>query len=177
MEPHEAVRPEIAAKRDVTFRTFFEANHDHLYRALWLATRNRHEAEELSQDAFLKVWERWDRVQGLENRQGYLYRTAMNALRSRVRRTKVALRRAVGQLPPDDQLAAVEEREAVIRVLAPLTPRQRAAVVLTDLLGFTSEEAGSALRIEATTVRVLASRARARLRETMGTDHTTNEDG
>jgi RNA polymerase sigma-70 factor, ECF subfamily len=39
---------------------------------------NRAEAEELAQDAFLKVWERWDRVADIEEPVGYLYRTAMN---------------------------------------------------------------------------------------------------
>lgn len=152
------------------FEAFFDAHHEDLFRALWLATRNRHEAEELSQDAFLKLYERWDRVSGYDNPAGYLYRTAMNALRSRRRRAAVALRKAVHQLPPDDGLAAVEEREAVVRVLAPLSPRQRAAIVLTDLLGFTSEEAGDALGIKAVSVRVLAARAREALRKEMSSD-------
>jgi RNA polymerase sigma factor (sigma-70 family) len=91
----------------------------------------------------------------------------MNVWRSRGRRAAVALRKAVRILPTDDGLAAVEEREDVIRVLAPLTPRQRAAIVLTDLLGFTSEEAGDALGVKASTVRVLAARARAALKEGM----------
>src|SRR2546430_2710301 len=59
-------------------------------------------------------------------------------------------------------------RPAVGRALAPLTPRQRAAVVLTDVLGFTSEEAAEALGVRPATVRVLAARARTRLREAMG---------
>src|SRR5947207_1099906 len=46
------------------FESFFELRHERLFRALWLVTRNRHEAEELTQDAFLKVWQRWDRVGG-----------------------------------------------------------------------------------------------------------------
>jgi RNA polymerase sigma factor (sigma-70 family) len=170
------VEPEGAQERVVAFPEFFEVHHEPLYRALWLATRNRHEAEEIAQDAFLKLWERWDRVARLDDPTGYLYRTAMNVLRSRARRARVAIRRAVRQLPPDDGLAAVEEREAVVRVLAPLSPRQRAAIILTDLLGLTSEEAGAALRIKAATVRVLAARARARLRDGLD-DRTSAEAG
>ena len=64
-----------------------------------------------------------------------------------------------------DALAAVEDRDAIGRRLAGLTPRQRAVVVLVDLLQFTSEEAAQALGIRASTVRVLASRAHATLRE------------
>jgi hypothetical protein len=56
----------------------------------------------------------------------------------------------------------------IVRALAPLTPRQRAAVVLTYILGYTSDEAAELLGIRASTVRVLAGRGRAQLRETMG---------
>jgi RNA polymerase sigma-70 factor (ECF subfamily) len=119
------------------------------------------------QDAFVRLWERWDRVSAMEDPTGYLYRTAMNVFRSRGRRVLVALRRSVRPREPDDGLAAVEDREAVVRALAPLTPGQRAAIVLTDVLGFTSEEAARALRVRAVTVRVLASRGRAALRKEM----------
>jgi RNA polymerase sigma-70 factor (ECF subfamily) len=56
----------------------------------------------------------------------------------------------------------------VVRAMAPLTPAQRAAVVLVDVLGLNSEEAGEALGIRPSTVRVLAARGRAALRETWG---------
>ena len=49
------------------------------FAALWLVTRNSHEAEEIMQDAFLKLWERWDRVNQMDDPTGYLYRTAMTA--------------------------------------------------------------------------------------------------
>jgi RNA polymerase sigma-70 factor, ECF subfamily len=155
----------------VTFEAFFDQHHERLYRALWLVTRNRHEAEEIAQDAFLKVWERWDRVASLDEPGGYLYRTSMNVFRSRRRRSAVALRRAVRQLPRDDELEAVEERDVVIRALAGLATRPRAAIVLTDLLGMSSEEAGEALGIRGGTVRVLLGRARAALRREMGDRH------
>ncbi len=151
-----------------TFEEFFLAERQGLYGALWLVTRNKHEAEEIAQDAFLKVLEHWDRVGEMDDPTGYLYRTAMNLWRSRGRRAALALRKAAHTLPRDDGIAAIEERETVIRALAPLTPRQRAAIVLTDLLGFTSEEAAEALGVRASTVRVLAARARAKLKEEMG---------
>lgn len=153
-----------------TFETFFLDHHERLFRAMWLIVRNRHEAEEIVQDAFLKMLERWQTLDASTDRQAYLYRTAMNVFRSRLRRTAVALRKAARQLPPDDQLAAVEERDVVVRALAPLPARQRAAVVLTDVLGLTSEEAGSAMGVSAVTVRVLAGRGRTTLREALRGD-------
>jgi DNA-directed RNA polymerase specialized sigma24 family protein len=49
-----------------------------------------------------------------------------------------------------------------------LTPAQRSAVVLVDLIGTSSAEAGEALGIRPVTVRVLAARGRAVLKERMG---------
>lgn len=38
------------------------------------------------QDAFVRVWERWDRVQQMDDRVGYVYRIAMNGFRTAYRR-------------------------------------------------------------------------------------------
>jgi RNA polymerase sigma-70 factor, ECF subfamily len=116
------------------------------------------------------VWERWERVRILDDPTGYLYRTAMNQYRKRLRRATVAIRHAVGLRPSRDQLAEVESRDTVLRALASLSPRQRMGLVLTDLLDYSSEDAGQLMGVTATTVRVLASQGRAALRRSMGGD-------
>ena len=162
-EVHQASPP-------VAFEAFFEQQGDALYRALWLVTRNRFEAEELTQEAFVRVLERWDRVSEMEDPRAYLYRTAMNAFRTGYGRALLAAKRTMKVLPADDAIAEIDERDAAIRALARLSPRQRAAVVLTDLLGFGSEEAARMLGIRASTLRMHASRAHAVLKETMSRD-------
>jgi RNA polymerase sigma factor (sigma-70 family) len=147
-----------------SFEEFFRDEHARLLRALFLVTGNESEAEELMQEAFLRMWERWDRVSGLDDTTGYLYRTAMNAFRSRYRRAVRATRRLVRLAPRTDPFEAVEERDLVARALATLSPRQRAALVLTELLGYGSEEAGRMLGVKPVTARVLASQARTALR-------------
>jgi RNA polymerase sigma factor (sigma-70 family) len=154
--------------QSVAFEVFFESERDGLFGALVLITRDRHEAEEVTQDAFLVVWERWDRVAGMENPAGYLYRTAMNVFRRRRRRAALAVRRAVGLAHQEDAFAAADARQVIRRALGGLSRRQRAALVLTDLLGFSSEEAGEALGIKAVTVRVLASQGRAAMKQSLG---------
>jgi RNA polymerase sigma-70 factor, ECF subfamily len=89
----------------------------------------------VAQDAYLRVWERWDRVGGMEDPQGYLYRTAFNVHRNRRRRSLLSLRRLVRATPPPDATDAVDDRDQVVRALGILTPRQRSALVLTDLFG------------------------------------------
>jgi RNA polymerase sigma factor (sigma-70 family) len=117
------------------------------------------------QDAFLRLWERWDRVAAMEDATGYLYRTGMNVFRSRARRARVAVRKTISASHRSDPLSTVEERDALVRRLVRLTPRQRVAIVLVDALAFTSEEAAKAMAVRASTVRVLLSRARASLRD------------
>lgn len=150
-----------------SFEEFFVSQRQELFGTLWLMTGRRHEAEELLQEAFVRVWERWDEVRSMERPTGYLYRTAVNVWRSRARRAAVALRRTIHAEPPADAMAEVDARDVVARALATLPPRQRAAIVLIDLLGFTSQEAAGALGIRPSTARVQVTRARAALKERM----------
>jgi RNA polymerase sigma-70 factor (ECF subfamily) len=147
-----------------SFEAFFAAERARLFGALVVMTDNRAEAEEIFQDAFLRVWERWERVAAMDEPVGFLYRTAMNLFRKRLRRAAVAVRKAVHLLPRGDELAEVEIRDEAVRLLERLTPRERAAIVVTAYLGYSSEEAGELLGIQASTVRVLTNRARASLR-------------
>jgi RNA polymerase sigma-70 factor (ECF subfamily) len=167
-EHAEQARPERgsgAAEDSSSFEALYVERYRDVYAAMWLVTRNGFEAEEIAQDAFLRVLERWDRIRLLDDPVGYLFTTAVNVWRSRARRAAVALRKATHALPADDSIAAAEQRIDVIRALAMLTARQRAAVVLTDLVGLTSEEAGRALGVRPSTVRVLAARARTAMKE------------
>jgi RNA polymerase sigma factor (sigma-70 family) len=156
------------ADRTDSFEAFFEANHTDLFGALYLITRDWHDAEEIMQDAFLKVLERWEHVSSLEDPVGYLYRTAMNLFRKRWRRAGLMLRRTVGLSPQEDEISLIETRLDVVRAMASLSPRQRAVVVLTELLEFSSEEAGRMLGIAPGTVRMHASRGRRALADTLG---------
>jgi RNA polymerase sigma-70 factor (ECF subfamily) len=160
--------PHQRATSPRAFEELYLERYGELCSSLWLVTRNRFEAEEIAQEAFLRLLERWDAVARLDDPAGYLYRTAVNVWRSRGRRASLALRKLVHTAPaPADEIVVAESRLDVIRVLGTLTPRQRAAVVLTDLVGLTSEEAATALGVRASTVRVLASRGRAALKEGM----------
>jgi len=152
---------------EVNFEAFFHDQSESLFRRLCLITGNRAEAEEIMQDAFLKLWERWERVSSMNDPTSYLYRTAMNLFRSRYRRAALALRRSVGLAASVDEFERSDTKGAVMQALESLAPRQRAALVLTDLLGFSSEDSGKLLGVRPGTVRTLASQGRAALRRTM----------
>jgi RNA polymerase sigma-70 factor, ECF subfamily len=158
--------PEVA---DVarSFESFYEAESRTLFRRLWLVTGNRAEAEEIMQDAFLKLWEHWDRAY-LDDPTAYLYRTAMNVFRRRYQRAMMAAKRALGAGPAVDEFAIADDRHIVRKALAQLSPRQRAALVLTEMLGLSTQETARALGVRAATVRALAFQGRAALKRTMG---------
>jgi RNA polymerase sigma-70 factor, ECF subfamily len=165
MDPLDPVPAERPGGVSAEFEAFFLANHAGVFACFRLLSRDAADAEEIAQEAFLRVWQRWDRVAAMERPDGYLYRTAMNVWRSRRRRAAMVLRRLgrrdlVGDAPTEGGVPAVEDRDAVVRALAGVPARQRAAFVLTEGLELTSEEAGRAMGVAASTVRVLAARAR-----------------
>jgi RNA polymerase sigma-70 factor (ECF subfamily) len=172
MSVHSHPMPSTTAQGDglttpsQTFEGFFEANHRRLFTALCLVTGERFEAEEIAQEALVRVFEHWEHVAELADPESYVFRVAMNVFRSRYRRAALAVRRSLALAPrASDDLAAVETRDEVIRLLRPLPPRQRAAVLATSILDLSADEAGHLLGMRPATVRALASRARTRMKD------------
>jgi RNA polymerase sigma-70 factor, ECF subfamily len=155
-----------APREPLSFDELFLDHHDRLYRALYFITGSQHDAEELMQDAFLKLWERWKSIGAIEDPVAWLFRVSLNGSRMRARRARVAARRLVPLASPRDPFEDVDIREEVRRMLRSLPQRQRAALVLTEIFDYSSEQAGQILGIRPITVRVLASQARAALRGT-----------
>jgi RNA polymerase sigma-70 factor (ECF subfamily) len=165
---HDLARGEHASAPP--FEEFFALEHARLYRALALITGDGDEAEDVMQEAFVRLWERWDRVSRLEDPVGYLYRTALNGFRLRLRRASRAARRLVDHEAAKDPFERVDERDTLRRALASTTRRQRTALVLTGVLGLTSEEASKVMRASPVTVRRLASKARQAMKSSMEVD-------
>jgi RNA polymerase sigma factor (sigma-70 family) len=152
----------------VDFSAFFAEEHRGLFKALYFVTGNRADAAELMQDAFLKLWERWDRLDRIDDPTAYLFRVALNGSRMRARAARRAGRRLVPVARDRDPFDEIELREDVRRLLLDLAPRQRAALLLLDMYGYGSDEAGRILGIRPSTVRALATQGRAVLRRTSG---------
>jgi len=150
------------------FDAFIEEEHERLYKALYFVTGSREDAEDLAQEAFMKLWERRDSLDEIEDPTGYLFRVALNGFRMRRRRAAMALRRHVPVSESRDEFVEAEMRADVRRLLMGLTPRQRAALLLVDLLGYRSEQAARIMRVRPSTVRNLASQGRRALKATEG---------
>jgi hypothetical protein len=66
-------------ERAPSFDEFYQDSFRRLFTALCLVTGDRHEAEEIAQDAFVRVFERWDRVGVHADPTGYLFRKRASA--------------------------------------------------------------------------------------------------
>jgi DNA-directed RNA polymerase specialized sigma24 family protein len=102
------VQEEVTAVTVLGFEEFFQAEHVRLARALYLLTGTAAEADELSQDTMVRVYERWDRVRQMDSPQGYLFRTALNLHRSRLRGLASRARHIVQATPSSDPAEVVQ---------------------------------------------------------------------
>jgi RNA polymerase sigma factor (sigma-70 family) len=151
----------------LAFGDFFRLHRARLSKACLLLTGDPTDADDLSQEAMARVLERWDRVSRLEDPEGYLFRTAMNLHRNRLKRLGIAARRQPRAEATEDD--GVTERVLDLRsAIRALPIKQRQALVMVEWLGYTAEEAGRILHIDAASVRGRLHRARISLRQRYG---------
>jgi RNA polymerase sigma-70 factor (ECF subfamily) len=160
--------PSERVESSTLFDTFFEEEHERLFKALFFVTGNRQDAEELMQDAFLKLWERWGESHEIDDLTGYLFRVALNGFRMRRRRAAIAIRKSMPVAENRDGFLDAEMRADVRQLLLEVAPRQRAALLLVDILGYSPEQAAHILGVRPSTVRALSTRGRQALAGTEG---------
>ena len=144
-----------------------------VYRLAYRLTGNRHDAEDLTQDVFIRVFRSLDRFQP-GTFEGWLHRITTNLFLDGARRRQKIRFDGLGEgaeerLPsrwptPSEQLADADFDHDVAAALAALQPEFRAAVVLCDIEGLSYEEISSVLEVKLGTVRSRIHRGRAQLR-------------
>jgi RNA polymerase sigma factor (sigma-70 family) len=144
-----------------------------VYRLAYRLTGNPHDAEDLTQDVFVRVFRSLHRFQP-GTFEGWLHRITTNLfLDSARRKQKIRfdglVEGSADRLPstwpsPSEALADADLDHDVAAALAALTPDFRAVVVLCDIEGMTYEEIASVLDVKIGTVRSRIHRGRAQLR-------------
>ncbi|MFL4971391.1 MAG: sigma-70 family RNA polymerase sigma factor [Xanthobacteraceae bacterium] len=145
-------------------------------RGLLLARRitgNRADAEEVVQEALLRVWINAPRWRPLAAFRTWFYRVVLNLCLSRRRRVPFLPLAAAGDPldPAADPAARMEDDETARQVataIAELPDRQRAAIVLTYDEGLSNAEAAAILETSISGVEALLVRAKRALREKLG---------
>jgi RNA polymerase sigma factor (sigma-70 family) len=150
------------------FGKFVGRVYTRLARACLLLTGSPAEAEDLAQEALARLCARWEFVRSMDSPEGYLFRTALNLNRKRLRRLAVRARHAQGFVVGPDEIDAAEERLDVLRAVAMLPRGQREALVLVEWLDLDPGEAARLLGIAPASVRGRLHRARTTLRERFG---------
>lgn len=132
-------------------------------------------AEELAQETLVRVWERWPKVRELDSPHGWVHRVGLNLARSWWRRRRAEQRAHDRQAAGAERVAAEGGDVGVRHAVAGLPRRQREALVLTVVAGYSTAEAGEAMGCAPGTVKALCAQARQRLRADVG-DATDDAD-
>jgi RNA polymerase sigma factor (sigma-70 family) len=145
----------------------------HVYRLAYGLTRNRHDASDLTQEVFVRVFRNLATYTP-GNFDGWLYRITVNLFRSQIRRSqRVRLeqlgddfvdQRTTGRQSPDLLLADRVIDDDIRDALADLPAEYRVAVLLSAIDGLTYKEIAAALGIQRGTVGSRLHRGRALLR-------------
>ncbi|MEM9712739.1 MAG: sigma-70 family RNA polymerase sigma factor [Actinomycetota bacterium] len=149
---------------DADLAAFCAEHHARLVGLLILRVGDRHVAEELAQDALVRLVERWDRVRDLQAPWPWLVRVAVNLSTSRWRR-RAAERRALARVGPPEGSEELDSSLAVLDLVGRLPPRQAMAVVLRHYALLSVDETAEIMRCRPGTVKALSAQGRARLRE------------
>jgi RNA polymerase sigma-70 factor (sigma-E family) len=141
-----------------------------LIRTAVLLTGSQHDGEDLLQEAFVRMLRLRRSIGG--SPESYLRRTLYNLAadgwrRQGTWRRKLLIIGATQQAPPD-VTAAVDLRDALMRILHMLPPQQRTVIVLRYWEELTEAETAEALGCSVGTVKAAASRGLRRMRDLAG---------
>jgi RNA polymerase sigma factor (sigma-70 family) len=149
----------------VAFEDCFRELFPDVARAAALIVRDPTLGPDLAQEAFVRLYERWDRIASPEHARNFAFRVAINLARSHLRRhlaTPVGLRGP--DRPTQDPTEKTNEWIVVTDALSRLSGRQRACVVLVDFAEIDPAGVARILGMAEGTVRVHVSRGRRALR-------------
>jgi RNA polymerase sigma-70 factor (ECF subfamily) len=169
-EPTETAGPTDIAEPDLT--ALVRDYSGLLYRVALSVLRNPAEAEEVVQDAFLRVLQRRHSLATVIDIRPWLVRIAWNLALDRVRRTRpsqlddlFAAGLVSADLPADQALAEAGQIKQVLRAMERLPKKERQALLLSAMDELSAAEIGDILGRSESSVRSLLFRARAHLRQ------------
>ena len=137
-------------------------------RLAFFLTGDRDLAQDLVQDAFVRIAGRFRYLRTPDAFEAYLRRTIVNLFASHLRRLRLEraeIARERSQRPVDATPADAVEHDELVRMLRHLPDRQRAAIVLRFYEDLTERETAEVMRCSTGAVNSLVSRAMVTLRD------------
>ncbi|HSE02505.1 MAG TPA: sigma-70 family RNA polymerase sigma factor [Methylomirabilota bacterium] len=178
----------VAEREPGAFDLLVERYQERAYRIAWSVLRDREEARDCSQEAFLRLHESAGSFAGQSKFSTWFYRILVNCCLDQQRRRR-GWRRLVGwrdrrehgadesdpveQAPapftdPGDRMDAERRMSRVWALVDELSPQQRAAVTLSCREGLATKDIAAVLSLSEATVRVHLHRALTTLRRRIG---------
>jgi RNA polymerase sigma-70 factor (ECF subfamily) len=145
------------------FRALYERTAPALRGYLARLSGSRSLADDLLQEAYVRLLRSHFAGTSDEHTRSYLFRIATNLLRDHYRRPRRDAEVLPEMLPAPGTVGELELRQDFRGVFAALPARERAMLWLAYVEGSSHQEIGSALRVKAASVRVMLFRARSRL--------------
>src|SRR6266849_5710879 len=165
---------------EFAFEQIMLATEQRVVSIAWRMLGNREDARDAAQDVYLRVFKYLARFRPGEDFRAWLYRITINVCHDFARRKAVAGLAKFGEIDFDEESAALEtvgrganpeslalleqQLALVRRALQTLPEKERAALVLRDLEGFSTEEVARALGSRPVTVRSQVCSARAKIK-------------
>jgi RNA polymerase sigma-70 factor, ECF subfamily len=150
------------------FGQLIERHRDRVVGMLYRMVGNIHDAEELAQDAFVRVYNARVTYRPEASFSTWLFRIVTNlALNHRRKKRPYALNDIepkADTLPAADEAAQAETERRIWKAVQELPDRQRVALILTQMEGYSYEEAARAMAVTVESVRALVARSREALR-------------
>jgi RNA polymerase sigma-70 factor (ECF subfamily) len=151
---------------DTPYVRIFRDHYPGVVRTVHLIVRDRYRAEDVAQEAFLRLLRDWSKVSGYERPEAWVRRVAIRLAMRGVRRERLWARLRSLLAPP---AATPEPRDPDLpAAIARLTPPQRAAIVLFYYEDRSTREIAYVLGCTESTVRVHLHHARRRLATLVG---------
>ena len=154
-----------------SFKRMFLPCHSKLYGVAYRLLENEEDAEDLIQEAYLKLWSKRNELTVISNPEAFAVTLVKNMCYDLLRSGKYALVRqnvplseAQNAFPTDNQ-EIQEDAQVVKAIVARLPLQQRQVVTLRDVKGCSYEEVERLTGLNSVNVRVLLSRARKKIRE------------
>jgi RNA polymerase sigma-70 factor (ECF subfamily) len=166
---------ETAPDRDLQDRElqarFVDENLRRIFRQIYRIVGNVHDAQDLTQEAFIKALQRQEQLKDELKAAHWLSRIATNTALDFLRRHGRVVFCEIAEAPgshaetPEAAVLRSEQRDWLADGLERLTPRERAALVLRDMEGLPAEEVAIRLECSKATVRSHIANARTKLKK------------
>jgi RNA polymerase sigma-70 factor (ECF subfamily) len=132
------------------FAAWYREQHPRVLAALTIVAGSTDVAADATAEAFVRAYERWDRVRTMGSPGGWLYRVALNVVRRRARRHSLEhdlLRRVMRTAAPAPPAAPSALQPEVWEAVRALPDRQRTAVALRYVLDLPEAEVAALMGI------------------------------